>query len=109
MRNHDLRITKLEDIITPKRKTFLILDYESDNEVSWIEFDGKKFVIPEGANIKKFIEEKTKEIKGRVVACTISLSKCTDEKSIDNLTKDLSKDDFLLVIKGIVETQLGRH
>ena|SRR3990170_2097358 len=101
MKNYDSRIAKLEEILAPKTKILIIISYESDCEQSWVEFDGKKFLIPKGAEVHEFIEEKTKAVNAKVITCKLFLCNTTHAKSIPKLTEELCKNDILMTIKGI--------
>lgn len=106
MKNYDSRIARLEETLTPKRKTILIINYLSETEDSWLEFAGNKIIIPQGVDVQKFISEKTKQVKG-VIACTVYLSNISQE-SVSDLTGSLSKDDVLMTIKGYGDDISGK-
>lgn len=74
MKNYDSRIKKLEEILTPKGKTVITINYTTFEPESFLLINGKKNLIPDGANVKNFIEEKVDFYSG-VVVCSIYLTK----------------------------------
>lgn len=79
MNHYESRLKKIEDILSPKKSMVVILDYITSEPESWIEVDGKRYVIPLDVDIEKFIHEKTKLIKG-IRVCSLYLSKDRTQK-----------------------------
>ena len=74
MKNYDFRIKKLEEALNPKEKTVVTINYITSEPESFVMINGKKDLIPDGANVKSFIEEKVNYCSG-VVVCSIFLAK----------------------------------
>ena len=97
MRNNISRLERLEEILSPKAKKVIILDYISDEPDSWIEVNRTKYIIPPEADVEKFIQEKLKLIRG-VHICTLQLSKDRLKKSEADFSDLISKDDLVVKI-----------
>ena len=80
MKQLEIRLKRIEEILLPKRQTVIILDYLTDEPNSWIEIDGRKIIIPPGIDVEEFIKEKTKQIKG-ISVCAVYFAKDTTKES----------------------------
>ena len=74
MKNYDSRIKKLEEILIPKSKTVILINYITSEPESFIRVNGQKHLIPDGADVNKFISEKAEGYSGRVI-CFVHLAK----------------------------------
>lgn len=79
MKQIESRLRRIEAILSPQKKTVLILDELTDELESWIEVNGTKSLIPPDTNVEKFIHDKIKLVKG-IHICTLSLSKVLAKK-----------------------------
>ena len=74
MKNNISRIERLEEILSSKNRRVLILDEITDEPESWIDVNGVKYIIPLEADVKEFVSEKIKLIKGAPI-CSLYISK----------------------------------
>ena len=81
MKNYDSRIKKLEEILIPKSKTVILINYITSEPESFIRVNGQKHLIPDEANVKKFIAEKIIDCNG-VVICSVYLTKSLSQNYV---------------------------
>ena len=97
MKKNISRLERLEEILSPKAKKVIILDYISDEPDSWIEVNRTKYLIPPEADLEKFIREKIKLIRG-IRICTLQLSKDRLKKPETDFSNLISKEDMVVKI-----------
>ena len=98
MNHFESRLKKIEEIVSPKNKKVIILDYFSPEPQSWMEVKGKRYLIPLAADVENFIYEKTKLIRGHHI-CTLYLARDRTNKPGVDFSGLISKDDFVLSIR----------
>lgn len=102
MRNNISRIKRLEEILTPKHKLSIILDYISPDEQSWIDINDRKYMIPPDADVEKFIEEKAKMIRGNA-ECSLYLTMDRTSKPNADFSSLISKADYVMTWKSCLK------
>ena len=97
MNRNESRIRKIEEILTPKAKKIIVMDYITEEPDSWIEVNRTKYKIPPEADLENFIQEKIKLIRG-IRICTLQLSKDRLKKSETDFSNLISKEDMVVKI-----------
>ena len=99
MNQYESRLKKIEEILSPKKKMVLILDYITIEPASWIEVNRQKYVIPPDADLDKFIHEKVKLIKG-IQICTLYLGKDRTNNPSADFSGLTANSDLVMSVRG---------
>ena len=97
MKNYDFRIKKLEKMLIQKNKTVILINYITSEPESFIKINGQKYLILDGANVKKIIAEKISGFSG-VVTCPVYLAKNLSQNYVQE--EFTSKQDTMIKVNG---------
>lgn len=66
------RLKRLEEILTPKKKTVITINYKTCEPKSWFELENENYEVPFGVNVREFIDEKIESLRtGGIIFCKI--------------------------------------
>ena len=97
--SYQTRLKNIEELLTPKITTSVIIDYITSEPESYIMINGEKNIIPTGINVKEFIDQKIKLHKG-VITCAVYLAKNLTKGSATDFSKILPKSNVTLTVMG---------
>lgn len=65
------RLKRIEEILTPKKKTVITISYKTTEPKSWFELESENFEIPFGVNPKEFINAKIELLRLSGIICCV--------------------------------------